>query len=285
MVYNSRPTIRRMLLAGKLSKAREQAGLTVEDVATRLGTHVSSIYRQESGHTAVKVADVSYLAKLYGVTDEITITRWEEWARRSKQRGWWTSFGTKVGPTYLDYADAEDLASELRAWEPLVVPGLLQTREYSETIIRTNAEAHQNSLPIEELMQLRERRKEVLNRPVPPRLWMILGEAALRTEVGGVRVMREQWQHLLNLGERPNLTLQVLPFTAGAHAGVGGSFVVMSFDEDDVVFREGGTTGAFNDEPAEVAVTRTRYSLLQTQALSMSDTRGYLHGLLSQHER
>lgn len=281
MPYEAKKTIRRTLLGGMLQTAREQAGLSPEDVAKKLGISLATVYRQEKGETSVRVGDIAGFARLYNITDEAEIIRWEEWARRSKQRGWWTSFSSTVGPTAVDYADAEDMASELRMWEPLVIPGLLQTREYSNAIISTVAEAYRGDWDVADVITLRERRKEILNRDEPPRLWVIMGEAALCTMVGGEQVMREQWQHLLNLGERPNITLQVLPFAAGAHAGVGGSFVLMSFGEDNVMYREAGTTGVFNDDPAEVATIRTVHGLLQTQALSMRDTRGYLHQLLA----
>lgn len=281
MAYSTRPTIRSSLLGRKLKLARQSAGLTVEEVAQKMGTSPASIYRQESGHTAVKIAAVAYFAKLYEVADEAERARWEEWARNSKKHGWWSDYGTAVGPTPVDYADAEDMATELRTWEPQVVPGLLQTKEYSEVIIQAVSEAHPGGLPMDGLAAVREQRKKILYREEPPRVWAVIGEAALLTLSGGREVMRAQWTHLLDLSERAHVTLQILPFDSGAHPGVGGSFVLMSFGEDDIMFRESSTTGVFNDDSAEVAVTRTMYGLLQAQALSTQASQAYLRGLLA----
>lgn len=281
MPYNTRPTIRRRLLASKLRAAREAKKLSVEQAAKALGISLPTAYRQEQGTTGITPVHATMYANLYGVSEAERL-RWEEFARRSKVRGWWTGYGRQVGPTAVDYAEAEDLASELRSWEPLVIPGLLQTAAYSEVIISTGAEPYTEASPTDSLLKLREKRKELLRRTEPPlRLWAILGEAAVLTKVGGDDVMREQVLYLLDLGERPGTTIQILPFDAGAHVGATGSFVLLSFAEDDIVFREAAKGGVFSEDPTDVVVERARYGLLQAQALSVDATRAYLLRLLS----
>lgn len=203
-----------------------------------------------------------------------------ELAKHARTRGWWSSYDATVGPTALDIADAEDLATGIRTWQPLTIPGLLQTGDYSAAVIGVRRGlASQDSLPSADLMALRERRKEILNRPTPPVLWAVIGEAAILTCVGGEAVMDAQLQHLLNLGERSNISIQILPFSAGAHAGMGGAFLTLSFDgtnDGGLAYIENTGGDAFNDDPVQVSERADRFAHLQAQALSLLDTRKYL---------
>ncbi|MGA5598495.1 DUF5753 domain-containing protein, partial [Streptomyces cellulosae] len=138
-----------------------------------------------------------------------------------------------------------------------------------------------------ELLKLRELRKGLLLRdqPLPPRLWMVFGEAAIRTPpVPGDRAShREQVEHLLRVSEAQRATIQVLPWAAGLHPGLSGSFNIMTFDVNvDMVFREGYGDGSFVDDDERVRSYRVRYESLQGQALSPADTRGYLHRVLDE---
>lgn len=291
MAYNTEATIRRKILGKKLARARAARGYSVEYVAKKAGTTPSSIYRQESGYTAVKPPAIPFYAQLYGVDDPAEIERWMEWARKAKQKGPWAASGSTVGPSYRDYADAEDLSEELRTWQPLVVPGLMQTKRYSEEIIRVDERFTPGSnysypgqageYPIEELLVLRQRRKEVLERETPPRIWAVIGEAAITMPVGDTDVRREQIQHLLNMGET-RANIQILVASSGPHSGLSGAFTIMSFDGDGIVFREGYGDGSFIDDEEQVRTYRARYELLQSQALSMHESRRYLLKILSE---
>ncbi len=279
--YNGVPNIRKRLIGSQLRRLREACGLSVEEVADRMGMGPSSLRRQEYGQTAVSVPDVKAYAEIYQIEDPALLARLLELARHARARGWWSSYDATVGPTLVDVADAEDLATGIRTWQPLTIPGLLQTREYSAAVIgvRRGFASNPNTLPADGFIALRERRKEILDRPRPPELWAVIGEAAILTRVGGPHVMDGQLQQLLNLGERPNISIQILPFSAGVHAGMGGAFVVMSFDgtqDGGITYIENTGSDAFSDDPTQVSERADRFAHLQAQALPLDETRRYL---------
>jgi transcriptional regulator with XRE-family HTH domain len=285
--YKGVPTIRKRLIGGQLRRLREAQGISVEQIAGQLGVGHSTIRRQESGHTAVSVADVRAYAQLYGIEDEIVLKRLIELAKHGRVRGWWSTFSSTVGPTTVDVADAEDLAKDIRTFQPLTIPGLFQTPEYSAAVIDAFAEAElpQGAESSEdEFIVMRERRKELMNRSGAPRVWAVIGEAAIATLVGGPEVMRAQIEHLLKLAQRRNITIQLLPFSAGAYMAMSGSFVLFSFADTldaSILFCE--TTGGdmFNDDPDVVRPNMDRFSHLQAQALSIADTLAYLRRAVS----
>ncbi|MEV7675018.1 helix-turn-helix transcriptional regulator [Streptomyces sp. NPDC088752] len=284
MPYISQPTVRKWILGAALTRAREDAGLTPEQAAKALGVHVSTVYRQESGHVAVKVEQIPKFIALYRIEDRDVAQRWTEWARNAKVRGPWAASGATLGPSYRDYADAEDMASELRAWELGTVPGLLQTSRTSEEAIRAGllSEPNQAVVDIEGLaehVKLREQRKQILTRESPPLFWAVVGEAGILTPPAenDRQAHREQVQHLLNMSE--SVSLQVLLQASGLHAGLSGSFSLITIDGLDMVFREGYGDGTFLGTE-QVRTYRARYERLQSQALSLKDTRRYLQAAL-----
>lgn len=281
--YKTKPKTRNRLLGSQLEQARKRAGLSVEDVSEKTKITKPSLYRYEKGITAVRPDTVEKLARLYGVKDGEEKERWLEYARKAKAPGVWATSGSTMGPTYLDYADAESMADELRTWQPLVIPGLLQTREYSEEVIGAAAAAYPmaTSYPVEELLKLREKRKEVLLRSEPPlSYWAVIGEAAVRTPCSGTGPWKAQLQHLLNLGDQ-GAVIQILPHGSGIHPGTSGAFEVLTFGSDSVVFREGYGDGAFIDDDDPVRVYRARYEVLQAQAMPIARSRKYIHEILS----
>lgn len=281
MAYKGVPTIRKRLIGSQLRRLREQAGVSVEDAAEKMGVGHSSLRRQESGHTAVSVADAQAYARIYGLDDEVALQRLLDLARHGRARGWWSAFDATVGPGIIDVADAEDLAVDIKTFQPLLIPGIFQTREYSEAVLSASRSMStpERPVPVDDLIALRERRKEILKREHPPRVWAIIGEAAIATRVGGAEVMQEQMQHLLNLAQHPHVSIQLLPFSAGAHVSMSGGFVVLSFDDTldgSITLVENLGANVFNDEPAEVGRSAMRFTHLQSQAMSSDETRRYL---------
>jgi AcrR family transcriptional regulator len=266
-----------------LKRARLKAKVKVEAVTKETGVAVPTVYRHEGGITAVKESLVHDYAKLYGVTDPDEVLKWVKWARKAKQKGPWATSGTILGPTYEDYADAESLCVEMRVYELGVIHGLLQTKAYSQAVIDTDATVHPaDSARQADLLKLREMRKEILYRdhPLPPRIWAVLGEAAIQTppDPTDSKTHREQIEHLLKMGETQQATIQILPMDTGLHTGLSGSFSILTFDVNvDMVFREGYGDGSFLDDEERVRSYRVRYEALQGQALSPADSRRYLH--------
>jgi transcriptional regulator with XRE-family HTH domain len=281
--YKGVPTIRKRIIGGQLRRLREAQGISVEQIAGQLGVGHSTIRRQESGHTAVSVADVRAYAQLYGIEDETVLKRLIELAKHGRVRGWWSTYSSTVGPTAVDVADAEDLAKDIRTFQPLVIPGLFQTPEYSAAVIDTPASAEMDD-QAEEFIAIRERRKQVLDQSGAPRIWAVIGEAAIATMVGGSSVMRAQVEHLLALTRRRHITMQLLPFSAGAHVGMRGPFVLYSFGDtldSTVLYCETSGADTFNDDPDVVRPHMDRFTHLQAQALSIADTLAYLRRVAS----
>jgi len=278
--YKGVPTIRKRLIGSQLRRLREGQGMSVEAAAEKMGVGAFTVRRQEYGQVVVSVADAKAYAEIYQADDAL-LQRLVGLAKHGRARGWWSAYNTTIGPSLIDVADAEDLAVDIKTWQPLLVPAILQTREYSEAVISVSRSLStpERPLPVDDLVSLRERRKEILTREHPPRVWAIIGEAAIQQRVGGDGVMRAQLQHLLNLSQLPHVNLQLLPFDAGAHLGMGGAFVVMGFDETldgSITLVESAGTNVFNDEPLEVGRASTQFSHLQAQAMGTDDTRRYL---------
>lgn len=283
MAYKARKTVRRTVLGNMLRRAREAAEVKVETVVQATGMSQPVVYRQEGGVAPVPVDKIPVLAELYKVTDPDEIAKWEKWARLANDKGAWSPYGNSLGPSFEDYADVESLATEIRAFEPLAIHGLLQTARYSEEAISTSLDVQVTPSP--ERMKFREARKAILTRtdPAPPRLSVVLGEAAVLTPPSATDKAAhiEQIQHLLNLGETA-ATVQILLMESGLHAGLAGAFSVLTLDDGvDIGFRDGYGEGLFDDDPDRVRSLRTTYERLIGQALSPVDTRRYLHGLLS----
>jgi transcriptional regulator with XRE-family HTH domain len=250
------PTVRRRRLASELRGLREAAGLTIEQVAERMEVSSSKISRLETARVSAPPRDVRDLLEIYGVTGEQRETLLSI-AREARQRTWLDEYSDLP---FAAAADMEGAASSIRIYSALVVPGLLQTVDYARAVlgaIRLDLEEDE----IERRVDLRKSRQSLLAREGSRTLWVVLDEAVLRRVVGGPEVMRAQLQRLMEVTALPRLTLQVLPFAAGAHAGLDGEFDLYSFAEaadQDVVFIE----NTISDLYLESADAIRRYNLL-----------------------
>ncbi|GIJ11303.1 transcriptional regulator [Micromonospora andamanensis] len=222
-------TPRSRRLGRELRKLREAKGLTGEETAKLVRCSTSRISRIESGEIKPRAGDVMELLVTYGIRiDEEPGTSLLELARDLREEGWWQRLGGKYA-TYIAY---ETEAAELKNFEPMLVPGLLQTERYAREVNIIGRET--DPATVEQRVVARMTRQEVLHRqPTPLRLHAILSEASLRTEVGGPEVLREQLHHLVKVSQLPNVTIQVLRFEAGAHLADSSGFALLSFEHDD----------------------------------------------------
>jgi transcriptional regulator with XRE-family HTH domain len=223
------PTLRGRRLAMELQRRREATGLSREEVARRLEWSTSTLFRMETGRSRPQPGNVRTLLELYGVTGPerdglIQLTR------DARKPGWWHSFRDVLPNPYEVFIGLEAGAASLRNFEPVVVPGLLQTAEYAREIFR-NGPIELDPDGIERLVEVRVARQEVLNRDDRPRLWAVIDEAVIHRVVGGTSVMVEQLRHLVESAQQGKTTIQVVPYRAGAHAGTIGSFVILDFEE------------------------------------------------------
>ena len=252
------PTLRGRRLALELMRRREAAGLSREEAARQLEWSTSTIFRIETGRSRPQPGNVRVLLDLYGVTgaerDGLI-----QLARESRQPGWWHSFRDVLPNPYEVYIGLEAGAASIRNFEPVVIPGLLQTEDYARKMFRGGPrELDQDE--VERRVQVRMERQRILAKENRPRLWAVIDEAVIRRVVGDPHVMREQLLHLVESAEQGKTTLQVVPFSAGAHAGTTGPFVIMDFqDQTDpaVVYVETLAGDIYLEESADV----TRYTI------------------------
>jgi len=209
----------------------------------------------ELGRVSFKVRDVADLLTLYGVSDA---QREEllELARQANEPGWWQRYHDVVWPHVHAYLGLEQAASLIRIYELQLVTGLLQTEEYTRAMMRSGNIPNPTDEEIERRVTLRMLRQEMLSRasPPPPRLWVVLDEGGLRRVIGDRGVMRRQYQALIEANERPNVTVQVLPFHVRWH-GVVGAFILLRFPEPevpDIAYTEQMTSALYLDKQDDV---------------------------------
>src|SRR2546421_1243385 len=270
---NVNPTVRRRRLGSELRKLREQKGMTAEDVAARLLVSQSKISRLENGRRSISQRDVRDLCGVYGVEDHRIVDSLMQMAKDSRQQGWWHAYGDVP---YSVYIGLETDAASLRVHESLIIPGLLQTPGYARAVIEgmwpeaTEAE-------VERRIQVRLKRQErILDPDKPLRYWVVMDEACLRRVTGNEQIMQEQLEHLVKASAMPHGTVQVLPYTAGAHPGMCGKFVIIEFEEPSdttVVYLEGVTSDLYLEKPHDVHEYSVMYEHLRAQALNADQSR------------
>lgn len=269
-------TLRSQLLGKKLRALRDERSLTIEQVAQALHISVAKLSRIELGHVRIDWPTMKALLDEYAIAaDSSEREALHEWAKKAQQRGWWTAYTEAFGGPFLDLISAEETASRIDTYEIQLVPGLLQTREYALATVESSR-AWETREDVERFVEVRMNRQAVLRRANPLQMWVILGEAALRQQVGGAKVMRAQLSHLADLVEElPNLTIQVLPFNVGETVGLGGAFVNLEFELNlggqevtRVVYVETAPTGFWLDDPQHVTHYVNVYKHLGAAALS-----------------
>ncbi|MEV6104087.1 helix-turn-helix transcriptional regulator [Streptomyces sp. NPDC051940] len=276
MASNVNPTVRRRRLGMELRRLRELKGMTAEEVADRLLVSQSKISRLENGRRSISQRDVRDLCNVYDVEDHRVVDSLMQMAKDSRQQGWWHAFGDMP---YSVYIGLETDASSLRVYESLIIPGLLQTRDYAEAVIR-GALPEVTQPDMEKRVEVRMRRQERIREAENPlRLWVVMDESALRREVGSKAVMREQLDHLVDLSQRPHITIQVIKFSMGAHPGVTGQYAILEFPDaadSSVVYLEGVTSDLYLEKANDVQNYSMMYEHLRAQALSANETRKFI---------
>lgn len=268
----SSPTVRKRQLAMELVRLRGQAGKTQQDAAEWLDIRDTGISKIENAKQLPSVAQLRSLLQLYQVgsphADYLLQLR-----KESAQRGWWVEYGKTVPAWFGDYIGMETAAAEIWTYEAEFIPGLLQIPEYTETV---NNVLNPGRSPeeIQRIVRLRADRQRRLTGEQPLILRAVINEAAVRREVGGPDVMRAQLRHLADVAKLPNVTVQVLPFSAGAHRGMRGPFTALRFPEEpmNTVYLESYDTALYVEGPSAVASYAERFQSLTDQALNTKET-------------
>jgi transcriptional regulator with XRE-family HTH domain len=270
------PMIQRRRLGKALKRARDQAGKTQEEAAAVIDAAASKISRLELGQSGIKLPDLMLLLDFYGVSGE-QVESMRNLARAGRQRGRWTGFRNVVPDWFRDYVDLESDASEIRWYQPEVVPGILQTEAYIHAMNAT-ARPRVTDDEMNRHVKVRLERQAILDQP-DTTLNFILSESALRRNIGDATIMHQQLVHLAELAERPNVELQVLPFDAQTFGAAWIGFIILRFDHDatsDVIYLETYTDADYLDAPDAVQAYSWLWSRLSAAAMGQVESRNLI---------
>jgi transcriptional regulator with XRE-family HTH domain len=271
MAVRPSPTVRRKRLGIELRRLREQSGLTCEEVGKRLDCSGTRVSRVETGVISVKPGDVRELLEVYGIKGE-EADALVQLARDARKKGWWHTYGDVLPKWFEAYLGFEAEAARISAFKPLVIPGLLQNEGYARAVLHAAPDASAAD-EVDRQVALRMERQAILTRTRPVDFWVILSETALRVQVGSPDVMRGQLQYLIEMAERPNITLQVLPFSTAAHVNPVSPFTILELPatlDPTVVHLEHLTGSLFLERAEEIRRYTVVFDHLRAEAHGMN---------------
>jgi transcriptional regulator with XRE-family HTH domain len=271
MADGSSPLVLRRRLRTELRIERLGKNLTQEQVAKAMDWSLSKMIRIENAQNSISINDLRALLRLYEITDRDKTAELVTLARAARKQGWWGSYGKVAPKELLALIEYESAASSIRQFETTFIPGILQTKEYARAVLR-NFYADE---PAAEMVELRTRREDLLRRDGAPQYFFILDEPVIERLAGGPAVMRSQLQRLIDATELPNVTIQVVPLSAGLHPGVGGPFELIQFPEtadSDVVFFETRDRDIISDDPKDTRVSLKAFERIEKLSLSPDDS-------------
>lgn len=275
------PTMRRRRLAAELRQLRQTADMTIEEVAARLKWQPSKISRVETRKIGINTLDLRKLLDVYEITERARREALVELARRATERGWWQAYGTAIPSEYATLIGLEEEASQIRGYQTELISGLLQTEAYARAVIRA-CRPNDTSDQIDRRVEIRLARQEILTKDDPPRVRVVLSEGAVRRRVGGAGVMREQLLHLAARRERSNVMIQVLPFAAGEHPAMVGSFAILDFPEVldlGAVYVENMASAMTLENTTDLEMYTDAFEHVQAQALGPKESGDILKSL------
>lgn len=265
-----RPTVRRRRLGGEPRRLREAAKVSAEKAGERIGGDKSKISRQENGRQGVSKLEIEALFDLYGVEDEKLKTALITLAREGRRKGWWAQYSDILEERFQERLAIESDAARIHVFQPLLVPGLLQTIEYATESIRA-VEKDATEEEVQSLVKIRMDRQDIFTRDDAPQYVCILDEAVLRRAIGGPKVMVEQLQKLIEVNSPPKLTVQIIPFSDGWHAGLDGAFSLYTYPDPmelDVVNLDYLDGALYLEEDGPVERYKLAFDELRTAALT-----------------
>jgi transcriptional regulator with XRE-family HTH domain len=268
-------TVKARRLGAYLRRMREDYGLQTQDVARRLEVSHMTVRRIEQG---LSKTDLDTLDRLFDVYD-VAFERRKELANLAAEAfrsGWWIEYGDVLHGVF---AVLEDEASKIRSFQSQLVPGILQIDAYARAVFQAAISDADGRIwqkdTVEKQVLARRTRRAILDRPDPPELHVVMSEAVLHQEIGGPEAMAEQLAHIARIGQRENVTVQVLPYRAGAHAGLEGPFILFEFehpDDPDVVHTENLSGSAYSETPGAVKRFRLAWGSVVDAALPSQES-------------
>ncbi|MGW0660116.1 helix-turn-helix domain-containing protein [Streptodolium elevatio] len=284
MGHTPEPTRLRLELGRKLRSHRKAAGLTARQAAGVIEASEPKISRIETGKASLKRIEIEALLRAYGADDD-SITKLLALMEEAKKPDWWEDESAVVPVGLGTLFNVETAAKALRTVSSTIIFGMLQTEAYAHAIISAHCPNEPEDVVVRRV-RLRMKRQQLLDRDEPPEVTAIIDECALRRVVGSPAIMREQIAHLVEAGRRPHITIRVIPFSAGAHRGQMGSFLWLTFPEDDdpdVVYSDSLTGNIYITKADEVAHFATTFADLEPLSLSPSDSEHYLRRILEEY--
>lgn len=247
---------------------------------------LSKVIRIETGAVGISTNDLRALLGLYRIDDAVRIGELIDLARASRQPSWSNKYKGAITPQYLQYIEYEETASSLRIYEPLLIPGILQSEEYATTVIRTLGDPDVSEEIVRARVEVRLRRQQLLERSTPPELDCIIDEAVIRRAIGKQHIAYEQIARLIDFGNRPNINIGIVPFSAGLHRGLLEPFIILEFyepDDGDVLYLESSRDSIFShDEAGEITGYREVFEQLRAVSLTPADSLAFLANIADQ---
>jgi len=284
MATDQGPVVQSALLRNDLIRLRKEMALTQEMVARELEWSASKLIRVEGGRSSITKTDLDALLTHYRVTSEKQRERLQTLNRGARDPGWWSKYKDEISGPYLSFVGYEAGAAFIRQYHGAVVPGLLQTAEYAEVLTVRGVDP----MRVAPVVKLRmERQAELAKREHPPRQHYVLDEAVIRRHVGVKKdpsIMPGQLRHIVDTVERDDrITLRVIPFSAGAHAGMTGPFILLEFDGDlpDVLHleRRGEIDNLITGDDPQIAECADAFESLIQEAMSVDDSLEFIRSV------
>ena len=281
MPAGGKPTVRSRRLGAALKRLRDAAGVDQSVAAQAILRSVSKVSRLESGQVSASALEVRTLLDCYGVQDEGERRRLEELARASNQRGWWLDYQETLRPDYADHITLESDSTYIRSWEPSLIPGLLQTPEYAESVISSgpNFIAPERITELVKVRQERQRRIEEGGVHFTAIIW----EPAITSLRHDPAVCTGQLRRLLDAGQRQNVTVQILPTSASRAAGMSGAFVAFSFGVEphvEAVTVDTVANTTVVEVPEDLAAYANTFDQLRSAAMSPEESAEHIRQIL-----
>ena len=250
---SSSPLVQRRRLGAELKQARQDAGLTQEAVAEQMDWSLSKLIRIETGAVGISTNDLTALLRLYSIKDPQRVRELVARGKEARKQTWWSKYRTVLSPTLFQYIEYETSASIIRSYQYLLIPGLLQTEAFATTIIRQYVRSsNPSSRTVKALVEIRMKRQELLlNQSELPLLFFILDEAVIHRLVGDENLRQGQLEKLISLADRPEVTIEVVPFSAGVHPGVAENFNILEFGgsaDNDILYFESAREAIFSHD-------------------------------------
>jgi transcriptional regulator with XRE-family HTH domain len=273
------PLVERRRLRAALKQARLDVGLTQEAVAEQMDWSLSKLIRIETGAVGISTNDLIALLHLYDVKDARRVRALVAQAKEARKQTWWSKYRAVLEPTYFQYIEFETSASIIRAYQTLVIPGLLQTEGYATAVTQRNR-FDPDPKTVKTLVEVRMRRQELLlDRSSPPLLFFVLDESIIHRLAGDEELRQAQVEKLIHMADRPEITVEIVPFSTGIHRGIIEDFNILEFDgnDSDVLHFEGARMASFTrDEADEIALYRELFEEMRHLSLGPKGTRDYL---------